>query len=97
MKKEIFIKRMTAILDFSKKQEDLNDAIDKFTDGGAIVTIGDSIIKELLDSIKEAMKIEDSDLLSWWLWEDVEKVIYCENKEFKVQTLEELYDYIETF
>jgi hypothetical protein len=48
--------------------------------------------------INEAMEIEDVDLLDWWLYEDVEKIIYVREEDsqekISVRTLEELYDYI---
>ena len=44
----------------------------------------------LIDKITEGY----NDILAWWLYEDVDKVIYDKDKEISVRTLEELYDYI---
>lgn len=98
MEKDLFIKRMNTILDFEKEQKAISSLIDKITDGYPVVTFGGDLILELLSSINEAMNIRDNDLLSWWLWENVDKIIYYTEKdnkqEIKVETLEELYDYI---
>lgn len=34
------------------------------------------------------------DLINWWLYEDVDKVLYYKDKEISVKTIDELYDYI---
>ena len=94
MTKEQFIKRMSLIQNFHSEQKTLSVLIKKITDGYPVVTIGDYIINELLDMIEEDLHIKDKDLLSWWLYEDVDKVIYDNEKEISVRTLEELYDYI---
>ena len=36
----------------------------------------------------------EDDFLSWWLYEDVDKVIYDDDKKISVKTLEELYNFI---
>ena len=95
MTKEQFIKRMSLIQNFRSEQDTLSVLINKISDGYPIVTIGDYLVNELMDTISEDLHIED-DLLSWWLYEDVEKVLYDNETEISVRTLEELYDYIIT-
>ena len=34
------------------------------------------------------------DTISWWLWEDVEKVIYDNDKKIDVSTPQKLYKYL---
>ncbi len=93
--KEIFIKRMQLIQNFHSEQETLNVLIDKLTDGFPVVTIGEYLIREILNTLKEALGLnKDNDILDWWLYEDVEKVIYYQDEEISVRTLDELYDYI---
>ena len=96
MTKEQFIKRMSLIQNFRSEQDTLSILINKISDGYPIVTIGDYLVNELIDTISEDIHIEDKDLLSWWLYEDVEKVLYDNETEISVRTLEELYDYIIT-
>lgn len=40
------------------------------------------------------MGIKDRDLIYWWLYEDVDKIIYFSDMEVDVETLDQLYDYI---
>ena len=94
MTKEQFIKRIQLIQNYRSEQDALSALIDKISEGFAVVTIGDYLIDEIINMINEDLHIEDRDLLFWWLYEDVEKVIYDGDKEISVRTLEELYDYI---
>lgn len=94
LSKELFIKRMSLIQNFHSEQETLSVLIEKIIDGWAIVTMGEYLIDEMIDMINESLNMEDKDLLCWWLYEDVKKVIYYEEEEIGVGTLEELYDYI---
>lgn len=58
---------------------------------------GNGLVFEIIDMINENMKInQDDDLIEWWLYEDVNKVIYDINGkiEKEVKTVEQLYDYI---
>lgn len=89
-----FIKIMQLIRNFHSEQEILSTMIEKITDGFSVVTIGDYLIDEIIDLLNENLKNEDVELLSWWLYEDVEKKIWWDDKEISVETLEEIYDYI---
>ena len=95
MSKQEFVRRMRLIQNFRSEQETLSLLVDKITDGMSIVTIGDYLIMEIADMIEESLDLKDDELLDWWLYEDVEKVIYdtVNNVEISVRTLEELYDY----
>ena len=92
MTKEQFINRMSLIQNFQSEQETLQVLIDKITDGYNVVTIGNYLVSEMINMIEEDLDYRD--ILGWWLYEDVEKVIYDKDKEISVRTLEELYDYI---
>ena len=95
MTKEQFVKRMALIQNFQSEQETLSALLNKITDGYNVVTIGDYLVDELLKIIEDDLGMDkDDELLIWWLYEDVDKVIYHGDKEISVRTLEELYDYI---
>jgi hypothetical protein len=99
MTKEQFVNRIGLIQNFNSKQEVLSDLIDKITDGYGIVEFGDDLANEIIDMISEDMGIaEGDDLIEWWLYEDVDKIVYetKNDKEIKieVETAEQLYDYI---
>lgn len=92
--KEQFIKRIQLIQNFHSEQETLGVLIKKITDGYPIVTIGDYLVAEMIDMIEE--NLDHKDMLEWWLYEDVEKIIYnSDNTVFAdVTKIEDLYDYM---
>lgn len=92
MTKEHFLKRVNLIQNFHSEQETLSVLIGKITDGHNVVTIGNYLVSEMINMIEEDLGYRD--ILGWWLYEDVDKVIYDGDKEISVRTLEELYDYI---
>jgi hypothetical protein len=92
MTKKQFVDRINLIQKFHIEQYILNSLINKITDGYSIVTIGNSIVQEIIVMIEEDMDCKD--ILDWWLYEDVDKVLYYKDKEISVRTLDELYDYI---
>ena len=95
MTKQQFLKRMTLIQTFHSEQQTLSTIINKIIDGpSAVVTIGDYLVRELIEIINQDLGIKDIDLIDWWLYENVEKIIYLNKKCISVKTLEELYDFI---
>jgi hypothetical protein len=97
MSKEQFIKRMGLIQNFHSEQETLSVMIEKIIDGYAVITMGNYLVNEMIDMITEDFELEDKELISWWLYENVDKVIYTgeyAKKIISVRTLDELYDYI---
>ncbi len=94
LSKELFVKRMSLIQNFHGEQETLSVLIEKLIDGWAVITIGNYLVDTIIEMLNEALNIKDENLLFWWLYEDVDKVIYDGDKEISVRTLEELYDYI---
>lgn len=105
--KEQFIKAMSQIQNLHSQQDTLNKLINKLTDGFSVVDIGNYVVEELIKMISINLEIKDEGLLSWWLYEDVEKIIYdtklnkntnlYEQIEIKVETLDELWDYIQNY
>ena len=94
MTKEQFIKKMSLIQNFHSEQETLSTLINKLTNGFSVVTIGNYLITEIIDNINQDLEIEDKGLIEWWLYEDVDKVIYFKDSSFSVRSLEELYEFI---
>ncbi len=94
MTKQQFIKYMSLIQNFHSEQQTLQTLIDKISDGYSVVTMGDYLVNGMIDLITEILGCEDKGLLSWWLYEDVEKIIYDNGKPISVKNLEELYEYI---
>jgi len=96
MNKEQFINRMVLIQNFHEDQDVLQTLIDKISDGYSIVTVGNKLVNEIINMIEEDIGYKN--ILNWWLYEDVDKVIYEKDmsKEYSVKTLGELYDYMVT-
>ncbi len=96
MNKETFIRRIALIQNFHSEQDTLQALIDKMTDGHSVVDFGNSLVSEIIDLINEKMQIEDKDLIGWWLYEDVEKLVYdCDDNVIAdLKTASDLYDYI---
>ena len=51
------------------------------------------MVDKLVDFLGQGNE-EAIDLINWWLYEDVEKVLRYKDKEISVRTIDELYDYI---
>lgn len=94
MTKEQFVKRIALIQNFHSQQQTLSAIMNKICDGFPVVTIGDYLIVELIDTINEALRIVNKNLLEWWLYEDSEKIIYVDDKPIPVRTVGELWDYL---
>ncbi len=95
MNKEQFVKRMQLVQNFHSEQNTLATLIQKITDGYCVPTIGNYLVEEIIDIISENLGAnEENDWIGWWLYEDVEKVIYDGENEISVRTLEELYDFL---
>ena len=60
---------------FHSEQQTLGALIDKLTDGYPVVTLGNNLIAELIAITAQELNDND-DFISWWLWEDVEKVVW---------------------
>ena len=95
--KDQFIRAMSQIQNLHSQQDTINILIDKLTNGFSVVDIGSCVAEELIDMININLELEDTNLLSWWLYEDVEKIIYIDDKPVKVETLDELWDYIQNY
>mgnify|MGYP001022104901 CR=1 FL=1 len=95
--KEQFIKSMSQIQNLHSQQNTLNKLIDKLTDGFSVVNIGNYVVEELINMININLELKDTNLLDWWLYEDVFKIIYVDDKPVKVETLDELWDYIQNY
>ena len=92
--KEDFIKTIRLIQNFYSEQDTLGALIDRLTDGYAVVDFGSGLVNIIIDLLILNMGMQDQDLLSWWLYEDVDKIIYYNDEEINVSTPELLYDYI---
>jgi hypothetical protein len=56
--------------------------LESFSVGYGVVTIGNELINIILVIMKDDFNMNrEDDFLSWWLYEDVDKVIYDDDKK----------------
>ena len=92
--KELFC----SIVDNIKRQEELDkkmeDVLAERTKSYIIFDSENLYLKSLLDLLKVIFNDND-DTIGWWLYEDVDKIIYMPNGEERdISTTEVLYDYL---
>lgn len=92
---ESFKKSIETIEKYNDLQDELYKTLNKITDGNFIVTIGDTLIADILRLLQESLNDED-DWIGWWMYEDVEKIIYysAENRQVDVTKVEDLYNFL---
>ena len=92
--KKDFIERMNAIETLHEDQSLLFEALESITEGYFIVTLGDKLADTILKQTNAELHPQDMDLLAWWLYEDVEHLLWIDDKEVNVEKLEDLYDFM---
>jgi hypothetical protein len=107
--KEEFVNALNNIQKGLKEQKEFNDAMGKFSDGFFVSTIGNDFLNTAIRLLEIAVDDEDipqvGSTISWWLFENVDKVITITpsskhnktNKDIEVDctTPEQLYDYFQ--
>lgn len=79
------------------KYQKLIEISDKLNELG--INLYEGVITDSIDAIFDAwlaefLNEEDIDIIYWWLFEDVDKIIYDEDKEINVEKIEDLYNYL---
>lgn len=95
MKKETFVKIINAIKKLQEDRGMLAEGIEKFVDGYVIVTLGDETVEDLIDAL--SFELGDKyEWISWWFFEDVDKVVSFEDgrPDIRLDTPEQLYDFL---
>lgn len=90
MDKESFIKTIN-------KYKQFIDTSNKLYDLG--IDLCEGVISDSIDTIFDAWLVEflneeDIDTIYWWLFEDVDKIIYDGDEKINVEKIEDLYDYL---
>ena len=84
---------MEIVKEFDKAQETLTKVLIKENTG--FVDFGFPLQGLIFRLLKEIFNIEDPDLLEWWLYEDVEKIIYYpDGLKYDLTNIKDLYYYI---
>lgn len=89
-----FVQIIKDIQENDEAHNELTKVLGPFCDGAGFLFTGDiKIYKNLLMLLRREMH-DEGDLIGWWLYEDVEKVLYVEDREYEVKTAEQLYDFL---
>lgn len=94
--KDDFVEALVNIKASLDTLDDFNDTMDKFMDGYCIITIADKPIAtaiRLLEMLVGDERDRYGSTISWWIYEEVEKVLTVDGVEIDVSTPEKLYDY----
>ena len=95
--KKTFIKSLETIRRQEELTDKLNEAYCEMNPGFYGICTGGLLLNQLIEVMEDAME-DIGQTISWWLFEDVDKVIYWEEdgKEISVDvtTPEDLYDYL---
>ena len=88
--KKQFIDLINAIKKEDERLRDIEKSLEKYSSSYIVFenALGDKIIK-FLESYYKC-----GDLISWWLYEDVDKIIVDNGEEISIKAVGELYDYL---
>lgn len=100
--KELFVESINAIKSGLEKRNKLDEALTAFSDSFFICNIGEEWLNQLIKILEFSMNDiptrKYGSIISWWLFEDVEKQICWEASGKKYEkdltTAEALYDYL---
>ena len=95
---KLTLEEFKEILEKIQKHEQERDIISNIMVKGStgFIDFGIDILDEFVKILEKLMNDEKTQWISWWLWEDVNKVIYLkkENYNYDVTTPEDLYYYL---
>lgn len=99
--KEDYCQMVAALQEHYKELTEFENAMDKFNMGGTYITTIGSVLVENIIYLLTTLTHDREDKykgtwLSWWLWEDVEKVVWdAQGNPMDVSTADKLYDFLE--
>lgn len=95
--KELFCSVIDKIQKQDKKINKFNKALSDICDGYPIFDAENLYLSALLDILHSEMN-DDTDVIDWWLWENVDKKIGVKVRGeyvwFLIDTPQKLYDYL---
>lgn len=104
--KEDFVRLLTKMQERDEKLNKVSDGLEQLIDGYACININSDVDSEII-ILLEKLTGDDEEIISWYLYEDVEKIIYVtetssinktENKiGIELKSFEDLYDYLKYF
>lgn len=97
--KVLFMETLDEIQTETKRYEKFDKLMREYCDGFPVMTLGNKYLNQLIAVLKETSD-DTSDLIEWWLYEKVDKIVWleapCGRKiEYDLTTAEALYDFLE--
>lgn len=96
MNLELFEKTINAIQEHRKWQDEVTDFLEAkiCTDTWAFCTVGENLISLLVEILEKEFN-DIGKWIDWWLFEDVEKVVYYQDKQNRnVEKIEDFYQFL---
>ena len=89
----ITLEKFKEIIETVKKFDEDNDKLSKIlcTETTGFVDYHFKITNTICELLNEVFENEDPDLIDWWQWEDVPKIITWNDKQYNVESVEDLY------
>lgn len=88
-----FKKIIETIQRFEKDNDDLSRILLK--DNYGLIDYSFPLVDVTLKLLNDVLKVEDRELISWWLYEKVEKIIYEKGKPlYDLTNIKDLYYYV---
>jgi len=92
--KELFCKTIADIQEQEKLNDNFSSALKTMGDGHYLFGVNNKYYSALMNLLADIFQ-DDGDYITWWLYEDVEKVVWLEEKtEIPLKTAEQLYDFL---
>lgn len=94
--KELFVKTLNNIQEQRAKNEKVGKALEEVCDSWVVFGTKDLYLESLLELLEAVFEDEDNQLIQWWLYEGVEKVVWFNDDRPAVDlsTPEALYDFL---
>jgi hypothetical protein len=91
--KEEFCQAIALIQQQEETDSKFTKALELVVDGRFVFGTESKCLEAVLHLLTSVFR-DTSDWISWWLYEDVEKVIFDGDNEIPVETPEQLYDFL---
>lgn len=97
LRKKTFCQAIRAIQEQAKIDEEIGNALEKVC--GSYVTFNTENKRYIaLQKVLEDVMEDNDDIIDWWLWDGSDKVVTNNKKEIRLDTPEQLYDFlVETY
>lgn len=87
------------VIENIQKQDEINDtittALNPVCEGNGFFYDGGRFYRSaLMIALNAALDLKDKDIIEWWLYDNVDKIIYFENEDISVVSIDDFYDYL---